>query len=286
MLVVEYSALKCVVDTFLSHMKVEVQDQRKKLLLPKLSCVFLERGQWMMHDLTYLLQHGRGEWSAAQLEKFLDAFCSLLELLSRFQGVDSSIRKTTLHVPHELDWEPSVRLQLLLGRVLPLVIQWCTSNTRVLCQCIALTLEAIKKARPQNLIKYDSHHIEEFDVMHGPCTIHYPLPRLLASLLVHAERHQLTLRQLLNVGEDPGIGQYLMEEPLRAIVFTAQVNGGYWRRNGYAVLNQAYYYQHSSCRSHMYDKDIILLQACAAVMDPEIFMKTIIHRFGVATWTK
>jgi hypothetical protein len=168
-------------------------------------------------------------------------------------------------------------------------------------------LEAIKKARPQNLIKYDSHHIEEFDVMHGPCTIHYPLPRLLASLLVHAERHQLTLRQLLNVGEDPGIGQYLMEEPLRAIVFTAQVNGGYWRRNGYAVLNQvyknnnsnlnvlvgdclahlqAYYYQHSSCRSHMYDKDIILLQACAAVMDPEIFMKTIIHRFGVATWTK
>jgi hypothetical protein len=30
-----------------------VLDQRKKLLLPKLSCVFLERGQWMMHDLTY-----------------------------------------------------------------------------------------------------------------------------------------------------------------------------------------------------------------------------------------
>jgi hypothetical protein len=84
---------------------------------------------------SYLLQHGRGEWSAAQLEKFLDAFCSLLELLSRFQGVDSSIRKTTLHVPHELDWEPSVRLQLLLGRVLPLVIQWCTSNVS-LTRCI------------------------------------------------------------------------------------------------------------------------------------------------------
>jgi hypothetical protein len=27
MLVVEYSALKCVVDTFLSHMKVEVQGE-------------------------------------------------------------------------------------------------------------------------------------------------------------------------------------------------------------------------------------------------------------------
>ena len=74
-------------------------------------------------------------------------------------------------------------------------------QTRVLCQCVALTLEAIKKERPRKTIEYgqygvqnepislhtdfspvtDSDHIEVFDVMHGPCTIHYPLPRLLAS---------------------------------------------------------------------------------------------------------
>ena len=33
-----------------------------------------------------------------------------------------------------------------------------------------------------------------------------------------------------------------MEEPLRAIVFAAQVNSGYWRRNGYALLSQVCLY--------------------------------------------
>lgn len=42
----------------------------------------------------------------------------------------------------------------------------------------------------------------------------------------------------------------------------AQVHAGMWRRNGFALLNQLYFYHNVKCRAEMLDRDIVMLQVC------------------------
>ncbi|CAJ0921755.1 unnamed protein product [Ranitomeya imitator] len=52
----------------------------------------------------------------------------------------------------------------------------------------------------------------------------------------------------------------LIEHPLRCLVLCAQVHAGMWRRNGFSLVNQIYYYHNVKCRREMFDKDIVMLQ--------------------------
>lgn len=77
----------------------------------------------------------------------------------------------------------------------------------------------------------------------------------------------------------------LMEAPLRLQVLIAQVQAGMWRRNGYSLINQLYFYQNVRCRTEMYDRDIVLLQLCAALMEsPDCFVLACLHRFNLVNW--
>lgn len=40
------------------------------------------------------------------------------------------------------------------------------------------------------------------------------------------------------------------------------------------------------CRGEMYDRDIILMQVCAAIMNPNVYLTRIIHRFGLSSWAE
>ena len=59
-----------------------------------------------------------------------------------------------------------------------------------------------------------------------------------------------------------------------------------WRRNGYSLINQLYFYQNVRCRTEMYDRDIVLLQMCAALMDADMFLLAALHRFNLTNWAK
>ena len=60
-----------------------------------------------------------------------------------------------------------------------------------------------------------------------------------------------------------------------------------WRHNGYSLINQLYFYQNVRCRTEMYDRDIVLLQLCAALFDsPDSFLLACLHRFNLLNWAK
>ncbi|XP_017164327.1 E3 ubiquitin-protein ligase UBR2 [Poecilia reticulata] len=71
----------------------------------------------------------------------------------------------------------------------------------------------------------------------------------------------------------------LIELPLRCLVLCAQVHAGMWRRNGFSLINQIYYYHNVKCRVEMFDKDLAMLQVGASMMDPNHFLMIVLSRF-------
>ncbi|XP_060018882.1 E3 ubiquitin-protein ligase UBR2 isoform X5 [Lagenorhynchus albirostris] len=71
----------------------------------------------------------------------------------------------------------------------------------------------------------------------------------------------------------------LIEHPLRCLVLCAQVHAGMWRRNGFSLVNQIYYYHNVKCRREMFDKDIVMLQTGVSMMDPNHFLMIMLSRF-------
>ncbi|OXB63359.1 hypothetical protein ASZ78_001935 [Callipepla squamata] len=76
--------------------------------------------------------------------------------------------------------------------------------------------------------------------------------------------------------------ELLVEYPLRCLVLVAQVAAEMWRRNGLSLISQVFYYQDVKCREEMYDKDIIMLQIGASLMDPNHFLLLLLQRYELA----
>ena len=107
----------------------------------------------------------------------------------------------------------------------------------------------------------------DYDVSKKPVSVHYPLTRFLAGLLTHCGRLNVSLstpllsKSILDAGE----------RSFRALALCAEVVAGSWRRNGLGLANQVFYARHYRCRQESFDRDIQMLQACAALMDPNQF---------------
>lgn len=65
----------------------------------------------------------------------------------------------------------------------------------------------------------------------------------------------------------------------------AQVHAGLWRRNGYALLNQLYFYHNVKCRSEMLDRDIVLLQVGASLIESNEFLIHLLNKFNLINWS-
>ena len=60
-----------------------------------------------------------------------------------------------------------------------------------------------------------------------------------------------------------------------------------WRHNGYSLINQLYFYQNVRCRTEMYDRDVVLLQLCAAFFESsDSFLLACLHRFNLLNWAR
>uniref|UniRef100_A0A8D0XSB2 E3 ubiquitin-protein ligase n=1 Tax=Sus scrofa TaxID=9823 RepID=A0A8D0XSB2_PIG len=110
-------------------------------------------------------------------------------------------------------------------------------------------------------------------------SIHLPVSRLLAGLHVLLSKSEVAYKfpELLPLSElSPPM---LIEHPLRCLVLCAQVHAGMWRRNGFSLVNQIYYYHNVKCRREMFDKDIVMLQTGVSMMDPNHFLMIMLSRF-------
>ena len=58
-----------------------------------------------------------------------------------------------------------------------------------------------------------------------------------------------------------------------------------WRRNGYSLLNQLYFYRNVKCRTEMLDRDVIMLQIGADLIENNEYLIHILNKFNLINWT-
>merc|ERR1719308_346198 len=127
----------------------------------------------------------------------------------------------------------------------------------------------------------------EFNVATSPVSLHLPLCRLLAGMSLYLDKYGLKFCgddfKLMDEEDMPSLG-FILEMPLRTSVMVSQVHAGMWRRNGYSLQHQIFFYHNARCRGEMYDRDIQAMQFCAANMNHDAFLLQVLDKFGLLHW--
>lgn len=194
--------------------------------------------------------------------------------------MDSLKRLTQQHIEYEPEWETSFNLLIKLQKSIHSLIEWCTSDAQVFVECFKHLLHSIdelEQSDEQFKYKYEkikstsSYEVIEYAVMRQEVSIHAPLTRLLAALYAHQrDDTSLTITSKM-------LG--LIEPSLRALCLVCQTNNGFWKRNGFSLLSQVYFYSNIKCRFEMYDRDILCLQMGLSKMDPDEFLVNLMSRY-------
>lgn len=130
-------------------------------------------------------------------------------------------------------------------------------------------------------------------------SIHAPLTRLFAALYMHIDKFQLdfasfyaTAKLHLSASSPAAYAALkhdlaehkmiaLLEPSLRSLVLVAQTNAGLWKRNGFSLLSQVYFYSNIKCRHDMFDRDIACLQMAASAMQPNEFIANLLAHYNL-----
>ncbi|KAI9514830.1 E3 ubiquitin-protein ligase ubr2 [Dissostichus eleginoides] len=289
MLMVEQDLMTTIIRTFVDHLRHRDLQGRFQFDRYTAQQAFkFGRVQSLIGDLKYVLISRPSEWSDQLRLKFLEGLDAFLELLKCMQGMDPVVRQVGQHIEMEPEWEAAFTLQMKLSPIISLLEEWCCSDEQVLVaayrKCVLLlsaTHSSLADGEQPLSLSVCGHSVETFryQVSQEKVSIHLPLCRLLAGLHVLLSRTQVAVRlpEQLPLGDlSPPL---LIELPLRCLVLCAQVHAGMWRRNGFSLINQIYYYHNVKCRVEMFDKDIIMLQVGASMMDPDRFLMIVLSRF-------
>ncbi|XP_029925864.1 E3 ubiquitin-protein ligase UBR2 isoform X3 [Myripristis murdjan] len=289
MLMVEENLMTTIIRTFVDHLRHRDLQGRFQFDRYTAQQAFkFRRVQSLIGDLKYVLISRPAEWSEQLREKFLEGLDAFLELLKCMQGMDPVVRQVGQHIEMEPEWEAAFTLQMKLTHIISMIQEWCATDECVLIEAYKKCLCALGQChsglpdgeQPISL-SLAGHSVETFryQVSQDKVSIHLPVCRLLAGLHVLLSKTELASRfpEQLPLGElSPPL---LIELPLRCLVLCAQVHAGMWRRNGFSLINQIYYYHNVKCRVEMFDKDVIMLQAGASMMDPNHFLMIVLSRF-------
>ncbi|XP_071688306.1 E3 ubiquitin-protein ligase PRT6-like [Rutidosis leptorrhynchoides] len=133
----------------------------------------------------------------------------------------------------------------------------------------------------------------EYDVSSQEISVHIPLHRLLSLVLQKAlkrfygdssTKYGDFFGQLLAGCHPHGFSAFVMEHPLRIRVFCSQVHAGMWRKNGDAAILSYEWYRSVRWSEQGLELDLFLLQCCAALAPPDLYIARIIERFGLSTY--
>ncbi|XP_071444389.1 E3 ubiquitin-protein ligase UBR2 isoform X2 [Hetaerina americana] len=307
-LIAHSDALYPLINTFLSECAPKCNREGKLEFERNVPSASFKRAQYILYDLRYLLTSVPASWTDALRKGFLQGYSLLLSLLTMLQGMDAVTRQTGQHMEYEPDWESAFNLHLILAHAVALFIDWCSTDRVVLIKAYRATLKKLQES--QNVggnqmgdgdtkggvmvgeaVEVGEHSAAciKYDVASKPVSVHLPLSRLLAGLHLHLHKHGLSFdspefhpdRFVLHSKPTP---VEIMEPVLCCQVMIAQVHAGMWRRNGYALLNQLYFYHNVKCRSEMLDRDIVLLQMAASLLESNEFIIHLLNRFNLVSW--
>lgn len=241
-------------------------------------------------------------------------FSQFLQAISLIQGCVEHIRKTKLHIEHELPWLLAVNLELWLLRWLEVVLEGFRAgpmsdeennnpNNNPSIEEVSQLLTLVKSVlelwwanHPTIISKVEilqGYSIVSYDVSSQPVSVQLPLHRVLASFLeISLCYWRMPLDKILELNASSSVSslrlpfiQMVIEEPLRIQVFMYQIQEKMWVRNGWSMYSLARSYQNSPLYSHKTRQyDLFLLQLAACVMNPEHFFITVLDRFGLAEW--
>ncbi|XP_074663047.1 E3 ubiquitin-protein ligase UBR2-like [Tubulanus polymorphus] len=296
MLIMEHDLISVILRAFLNECQSKKRRDGKFAFERNERSQAFRRAQYMLYDLKYALscKPSPEEWNDNLRENFINGFNVFLELLKCMQGMDSVTRQTGQHLEFEPEWEVAFNLQLKLSGNIALLLQWCGSDKYVLIEAYKAVIDVLYQCRDQ----FDSYNRQmctvagkeanciKYDVASQPISIHLSLNRILAGLHLYLEQHglsffseEISLQTKLRPIE-------LIEPGLRAQVMIAQTQAGMWRRNGYSLLNQIFFYSNVRCRTEMYDRDIQIIQAGASLIESNEFMIHLLNKFNLLAWIR
>ncbi|CAN8023512.1 unnamed protein product [Ixodes persulcatus] len=291
LLVAEENALAVLLRTFLSECEKHRNAQGRLAFERNQANVSFRRAQYVLYDLRYLLAVPPDVWTERLRKGFLYGVGSLLTLLTWMQGMDSVLRQVGQHVEFEAEWETGINIQLKLAPVVGLALEWCSRDREVAVKALRKALRALEGAQgPMAAVGRElaghSASCVDYDVAALPVSIHLPLSRFVAGLLLCLDRFGLGYDSHEFQFRGKPTPEQLMELPLRTQVMVAQFRAGMWRRNGYSLLNQIYFYHNVRLRGETYDRDVTLLQAAAALLESNEFLIQLLHKYGLLAWAK
>ena len=126
-----------------------------------------------------------------------------------------------------------------MARVVVQLFEWCSSDYKVLRRSVKIALnhlqEKMEKLNHKTWKLCDVIcNCIDYDVSSLSVTIHLPLSRAVAGLLLELSKHNENYSSL----EPPLTLIELMEMPLRTLVMISQFRASMWRRNGFSLVNQ------------------------------------------------
>lgn len=292
-LMAHHDVLYQLLNTFLSECSHKVNKHGKLEFERNTSTLPFKRAQHVLGDIRYILGCVPETWNPELRVSFCHAVSLVLKILNYMQNMDTVTRQVGQHMEYEPEWETAFNLHIKLRPLITKILLWCGSDSIVLKKVYRMTLKKIwenpilDSQRPtvvKELLKYKATCID-YDVSIEPVSIHLPLSRFLAGLHLYLDHYNLSFEhsELQTAKQSP---EQIIEPVLRALVLISQVHAGMWRRNGYSLLNQIYLYHNSKCRMEMLDKDIVILQMGASLIDSNEFLIHVLNKFNLLKWAQ
>ena len=299
-----YNLLQTIMETLIEHSKTS----KGKLSFPRTrqrNNPEFKRAQYMLFDLKYCLTAAPESWDDQLRKSFINGFKSFIEFIKFMHGMDGLRRQTQQHIEFEPEWETSFNLLIKLQKSICSLIDWCSSDKVVYFECYKYLLNAIHQVETNDSLftyTYDkcklngtSYEIIEYSILKQEVSIHAPLTRLFAAIYSHLRKFSLNFTSILPYLQSSTLNHLsslkhdlpkqkainLLEPSIRALVLVSQTNAGLWKRNGFSLLSQVYFYSNIKCRQEMFDRDILCLQMGASIMDPNDFLVNLLSHYGL-----
>lgn len=206
--------------------------------------------------------------------------------------MDAVTRQVGSHMEYEPEWESAFTLHIKLSSVISAIIDWCSTDKVILVKVYRMVLSALNESKfivsntVNDVVELGDHSANclVYDVSSKPVSIHLPLSRFLSGLYIHFEKFNLTFDNVSTTNEKPSL-EDIIEPILCCRTMISQVYSGMWRRNGYSLLNQLFFYRNVKCRTEMLDRDIVILQMGASMIESNEFIIHILNKFNLVSWT-
>lgn len=292
-LIAYQDVLFVLLNTFLSECNANQKDGKLEFQRNEhSSAMTFKRAQFIIFDLHYLLSTVPEKWTEELRKGFFQGLCLFLRLLCLMQGMDAVTRQVGQHMEYEPEWETAFNLHIKLSPVITLMIKWCGTDRNMLIKAYRATLKKLFENpcpdlnAPGEVRELADHSATciTYDVSTQPVSIHLPLSRFLAGLHVQLEKFGLNFYSSEFQFTSKQTPEQIIEPVLRTQVMISQVHANLWRRNGYSILHQIYFYHNVKCRNEMLNKDVIMLQIGASLIESNDFLIHLLNKFSLMNW--